>query len=114
MSAPAPVPAKAILADLEPTVRRGLERHLSAATEWFPHEYVPYEVGRSYVDEPWVNADSELSDVSQAALEVNLLTEDNLPYYHFALWGAFGREGASGPGDGPPRKAATPSCCGTS
>ena len=37
---------------LEPTMLRGLERHLSAATEWFPHEYVPYEVGRNYVDEP--------------------------------------------------------------
>ena len=91
-----PVPSREILRDLEPTVRRGLERHLSAATEWFPHEYVPYEVGRNYAHEPWEDADSELSEVSRAALEVNLLTEDNLPYYHFALWGAFGREDAWG------------------
>ena len=27
---------------------------------------------------------------------MNLLTEDNLPYYHLALWGSFGKEGAWG------------------
>ena len=63
-----------------------MERHLSAATEWFPHEYVPYEVGRNYVEEPWEETDSALGIVSRTALEVNLLTEDNLPYYHLALW----------------------------
>src|SRR5690349_21312894 len=83
-----------LLRELEPVVREGLDRHLSAATEWFPHEFVPYEVGRDYVHEPWDDADSDLDGVSRAALEVNLLTEDNLPYYHLALWEAFGREGA--------------------
>ena len=78
---------------LEPAIRRGLERHLSAATEWFPHEYVPYEVGRNYKDEPWEETDSALGIVSRTALEVNLLTEDNLPYYHLALWEMFGRGG---------------------
>jgi acyl-[acyl-carrier-protein] desaturase len=85
-----------MLALLEPTMRRGLERHLSAATEWFPHEYVPYEVGRNYVDEPWEETDSALGIVSRTALEVNLLTEDNLPYYHLALWEIFGRGGVWG------------------
>ena len=37
-----------MLLELEPAVRAGLVRHLSAATEWFPHEYVPYEEGRNY------------------------------------------------------------------
>jgi hypothetical protein len=32
---------KNLLRELEPVVRRGLDRHLSVATEWFPHEYVP-------------------------------------------------------------------------
>ena len=85
-----------MLALLEPTMLRGLERHLSAATEWFPHEYVPYEVGRNYVDEPWEETDSALGIVSRTALEVNLLTEDNLPYYHLALWEIFGRGGVWG------------------
>ena len=89
-------PPAEMLELLEPTMLRGLERHLSAATEWFPHEYVPYEVGRNYVDEPWEETDSALGIVSRTALEVNLLTEDNLPYYHLALWEIFGRGGVWG------------------
>ena len=50
---------------LEPTLVRGMERHLSATTEWFPHEYVPYEVGRNYVHEPWEETDSALGIVSR-------------------------------------------------
>ncbi len=88
------VPVDAMLRELEPAVRAGLERHLAATTEWFPHEYVPYEVGRNYTLEPWEPKDSELSPVAQTALEVNLLTEDNLPYYHLALWETFGKDGA--------------------
>jgi len=84
------------LRELEPVVRRGLDRHLSVSTEWFPHEYVPYERGRNYAREPWRSADSELDTVSQTALEVNLLTEDNLPYYHLAIWDTFGKDGAWG------------------
>jgi acyl-[acyl-carrier protein] desaturase len=85
-----------MLTELEPALERGLERHLSQATEWFPHEYVPYEVGRNYVQEPWEPTDSPLSEISRISLEVNLLTEDNLPYYHLALWETFGRDGVWG------------------
>jgi acyl-[acyl-carrier-protein] desaturase len=53
-------------------------------------------VGRNYVDEPWEPKDSDLTPVAQTALEVNLLTEDNLPYYHLALWDTFGKDGAWG------------------
>jgi acyl-[acyl-carrier-protein] desaturase len=53
-------------------------------------------VGRNYVDEPWEETDSALGIVSRTALEVNLLTEDNLPYYHLALWEIFGRGGVWG------------------
>ena len=93
---PNAVPPEDMLRELEPALRLGLERHLAQATEWFPHEYVPYEVGRNYVEEPWESTDSSLSEVSRMALEVNLLTEDNLPYYHLALWETFGSEGAWG------------------
>ena len=61
-----------------------------------PHDYVPYEVGRNYVDEPGEETDSALGIVSRTALEVNLLTEDNLPYYHLALWEIFGLGGVWG------------------
>jgi acyl-[acyl-carrier protein] desaturase len=53
-------------------------------------------VGRNYLEEPWEDTDSALGIVSRTALEVNLLTEDNLPYYHLALWDMFGRGGAWG------------------
>jgi acyl-[acyl-carrier-protein] desaturase len=72
-------------------VARGLDRHVAAAETWFPHEFVPYEDGRNLLEEPWRPTDSDLSDVAQTALEVNLLTEDNLPYYHLSIWDAFGR-----------------------
>ena len=53
-------------------------------------------MGRNYVEEPWEPTDSHLSEISRISLEVNLLTEDNLPYYHLALWETFGRDGAWG------------------
>ena len=93
---PAPLPPDEFLALLEPAVLRALDRHKAASTEWFPHDYVPYEVGRNYEKEPWDLTDSELDAISRVALEVNLLTEDNLPYYHLALWDTFGRDGAWG------------------
>lgn len=95
MSAPSDHP-RDMLRELEPAVRFGLDRHLSASRKWFPHEYVPYETGRNYVEEPWDLEDSDLSPVARTALEVNLLTEDNLPYYHLALWDTLGKEGPWG------------------
>jgi len=85
-----------VLRELEPAVEGMLERHLSTAQEWFPHEYVPWEQGRSFTDEPWEIGHSRLSGVARTAMELNLLTEDNLPYYHLAIWETFGGEGAWG------------------
>ncbi len=95
-----PIPSHAdnetILNELMPSVARSLDRHLRSTSEWFPHDYVPYEMGRNYIKEPWQPSDSTLPDVAQTALEVNLLTEDNLPYYHLALWQTFGNDEAWG------------------
>jgi acyl-[acyl-carrier-protein] desaturase len=85
-----------LLVELEPVVTANLDRHLDAAKEWMPHEYVPWEVGRNFVDEPWEPGQSSLSRVAQIAFEVNLLTEDNLPSYHFEIASRFGRDGAWG------------------
>jgi acyl-[acyl-carrier protein] desaturase len=81
---------------LEPVVAKLLDRHLDAAREWFPHEYVPWEQGRSFAEHPWHESDSRLDATARTALELNLLTEDNLPYYHLALWNVFGGQGAWG------------------
>jgi acyl-[acyl-carrier-protein] desaturase len=88
-----------LLAELESTVEDNLNRHLDVAAEWMPHEYVPWSLGRDFKDlggEPWEAAQSALSPIARTALEVNLLTEDNLPSYHREVERAFGRDTAWG------------------
>lgn len=90
----------ALLHELEAVVEQNLDRHLSMAKEWFPHEYVPWSEGRTF-DGPlggraWTPADSRLPEVARTALIVNLLTEDNLPSYHHQIATLFGRDGAWG------------------
>jgi acyl-[acyl-carrier-protein] desaturase len=87
----------ALLAELEPTAARLLDRHLTSATEWFPHEIVPWSLGRDF--EPgyeWSADEVTLSDEVRSALFVNLLTEDNLPYYFRTIEAMFGRDSAWG------------------
>jgi acyl-[acyl-carrier-protein] desaturase len=46
-----PIAGRDVLVALEPFVGCLLHRHLSATREWFPHEYVPWEHGRSFSDD---------------------------------------------------------------
>jgi acyl-[acyl-carrier-protein] desaturase len=89
-----------LLIQLEPVVEANLNRHLSQAGEWFPHEYVPWSEGRDFDGvlggEAWEPGQSKLSEVARTALIVNLLTEDNLPSYHHEIATLFGRDGAWG------------------
>jgi acyl-[acyl-carrier-protein] desaturase len=89
-----------LLIELEPTVAGELDRHLSVAKEWFPHQYVPWSQGRDYdgpmEGEGWSPEDSAISPAAREALVVNLLTEDNLPGYHREISTLFGRDGAWG------------------
>ena len=85
--------------DLEPVVGKLLDRHLASTKEWFPHELVPYSRGRDFeTGSSWRPDDSviELDDAVRSSLFVNLLTEDNLPYYFRDIDGLFGRAGAWG------------------
>jgi acyl-[acyl-carrier-protein] desaturase len=79
-----------LLIELEPKAEELLNRHLRMAKEWFPHEYVPYSLGRDYDKEPWTPDQPRLTGVAQVAFEVNLLTEDNLPSYHREIYDMFG------------------------
>src|SRR5262245_782507 len=94
--------AARLLHDLEPVVEQLLERHLASSKEWFPHEHVPYGRGRdAVIGEAWSEADADLAgatidDAVRSALLVNLLTEDNLPYYFRTIESIFGRDGAWG------------------
>ena len=91
-----------ILHELTPVAEQLLERHLAASKEWFPHEYVPYSRGRDH--EPghdWSEADADLGGFEigpevRSALLVNLLTEDNLPYYFRSVERMFGKDGVWG------------------
>ena len=80
----------ALLRELEPEAGRLLDRHLHVAQEWFPHDYIPYRLGRDFDKEPWTPDQPRLSGVARIAFEVNLLTEDNLPSYHRLIHGMFG------------------------
>ncbi len=88
-----------ILHELEPVVAQNLDRHLSMAREWFPHDYVPWSRGRDFAfmgGEDWQPEDSPLDPVAKVAMTVNLLTEDNLPSYHREIATRFSRDGAWG------------------
>ena len=94
-----PLDREVLLKELEPAVERNLDRHLAAARDWMPHEYVPWSQGRDFAllgGEPWSVEQSTLQPIARTALEVNLLTEDNLPSYLRELDRSLGRDGAWG------------------
>jgi acyl-[acyl-carrier protein] desaturase len=83
----------ALLAELEPTAVKLLERHLSTAKEWFPHEMVPWSRGRDYAEgEDWDPERSSLCPGARSALFLNILTEDNLPHYYRTISSKFGED----------------------
>jgi acyl-[acyl-carrier-protein] desaturase len=87
----------ALLAELEPTAARLLDRHLASSKEWFPHELVPWSRGQDFeAGYEWSPDEVVLSDEVRSALFVNLLTEDNLPYYFRTIERMFGRDSAWG------------------
>ncbi|HET8620957.1 MAG TPA: acyl-ACP desaturase [Acidimicrobiales bacterium] len=89
--------AAALLSDLEPVAGRLLDRHLAQAKEWFPHQLVPYGRGEDFAgDYEWSPADTALPAEVRSSLFVNLLTEDNLPYYFRTIESMFGRDSAWG------------------
>jgi acyl-[acyl-carrier-protein] desaturase len=48
-----PETAFSYLRELEPVAAKLMDRHLSTAKEWFPHEYVPWDLGRDFNKQPW-------------------------------------------------------------
>ena len=87
----APVDERALLLELEPEVGRLYDRHAGMAQEWFPHEFIPYRLGRDFDKDPWTPDQPRLTGVAQTSFEIGLLTEDNLPSYHRLIHGMFGR-----------------------
>ena len=82
---------------LESTAERLLERHLTTAVEWFPHSMIPWGQAEDYEDDfEWAPEDAVVPAEVRSALFVNVLTEDNLPYYFRDIERMFGRDGAWG------------------
>ncbi|WP_280260865.1 acyl-ACP desaturase [Nocardia abscessus] len=88
-----------ILTELEPVAEQNLNRHLSMAKDWNPHDYVPWSQGRNFAalgGMDWALEQSKLSEVARVAMITNLLTEDNLPSYHREIAQNFSEDGPWG------------------
>lgn len=88
-----------LLIDLEPVAEAELNRHISMAKEWFPHDYIPWEEAKNFAHlggEDWTPEEQRYSEAARTSLIINLLTEDNLPSYHHEIASIFGRDGAWG------------------
>lgn len=87
----------ALLTELTPTLETLVDRHLAKTKEWFPHELVPWDrVGEATGAHDWSADEAPLPDAVRSSLFVNLLTEDNLPYYFHTIDRMFGAGDAWG------------------
>ena len=80
--------ANELTLELEPVVADNLARFLETADEWYAHDYVPFEQGRNFAflgGEDWDPSQVTLPAEVVDALEVVLITKDNLAGYHREL-----------------------------
>ena len=84
----------ALLNELTEVAEKLTARHYETCKPWYPHEFVPWSMGRDFEPDFVWNADENpIPDSLRSALFVNLLTEDNLPYYFQTIDRMFGRTG---------------------
>ncbi|MHB8827448.1 MAG: acyl-ACP desaturase, partial [Acidimicrobiales bacterium] len=74
-----------LLTEIVPDVERLYNRHLEAPRLWMPHEQIDWGRGENYGDHPWSESDYPLAEGVRSSIYVNLLTEDNLPYYTHSI-----------------------------
>jgi len=80
--------ANALTLELEPVVADNLARYLETADEWYAHDYVPFEQGRDFAflgGDDWDPSQVTLPKDVVDALEIILITKDNLAGYHREL-----------------------------
>lgn len=85
-----------LLAELEPVAERLLNRHLDTAEDWYPHEEVPWDRAARLAVDGFSYGEKSIEPGVRSALLVNLLTEDNLPWYTRTISRMFGGESAWG------------------
>ncbi|HEY7628125.1 MAG TPA: acyl-ACP desaturase [Ilumatobacteraceae bacterium] len=84
----------ALLSELTEVAERLTARHYETCKPWYPHEFVPWSMGRDFdAAEAWDPEEIPLPDSLRSALFVNVLTEDNLPYYFRTIDRMFGGTG---------------------
>ncbi len=57
---------------VEPTVARLTAEHRERREGWYAHEFVPWEQGRSFSEEPWDESQATLSPEVRTSLVLNL------------------------------------------
>ncbi|ORB28162.1 acyl-ACP desaturase [Mycolicibacterium parafortuitum] len=80
--------ANALTLELEPVVLQELRRHLDSEEIWFAHDYVPFDQGENFAflgGRDWEPSDVTLPKHVTDALEILLITKDNLAGYHREL-----------------------------
>jgi acyl-[acyl-carrier protein] desaturase len=92
--------ANAVIVELEPVVQQELRRHIDSEDVWYAHDYVPFEQGENFAflgGHDWDPSQVTLPRTITDALEILLITKDNLAGYHrefvfsFILEEKFGR-----------------------
>ena len=81
---------------VEADIERLMAEHLERRPDWYAHDLVSWEDGRSFADTPWDESQCTISPEVREALILNLLTEDNLPYYHYSIASQFPEDSAIG------------------
>jgi acyl-[acyl-carrier-protein] desaturase len=89
-----------LIVELEPVVKDELRRHIDTEELWYAHDYVPFEQGENFAflgGRDWDPSQVTLPKTVTDALEILLITKDNLAGYHrefvfsFILEEKFGR-----------------------
>jgi acyl-[acyl-carrier-protein] desaturase len=80
--------ANALILELEPVVGKNFARHLDSEELWFAHDYVPFDQGKNFAflgGSDWDPSQVSLPRAITDALEILLITKDNLAGYHREL-----------------------------
>lgn len=79
-----PVP-NALTLELEPVVQQELRRHIDSEDLWYAHDYVPFDQGENFAflgGRDWDPSQVTLPKHVTDALEILLITKDNLASFH--------------------------------
>jgi acyl-[acyl-carrier-protein] desaturase len=77
--------ANALILELEPVVQQELRRHIDTEDLWFAHDFVPFEQGENFAflgGRDWDPSQVTLPKPITDALEILLITKDNLAGFH--------------------------------